>query len=186
MGLFNFSKKKESVQPVVNRNENFKNDNSPGLVFEKDSSRNLTDTVRPIDLLKGIDGIYAFLQADYESRGYNDALISPDESYRLDNIKLFNQDLIILIERSKIYYEDMLKELDFHIKSRERAGLIDLVDVLKTRKEVVTDHLNKVGQINADLENKTGIIQRITLSYQRGFMRGLSALTQMNLLNKEY
>ena len=37
---------------------------------------------------KGLDAIYVFLQYDYESRGYNDALTNPDDSYKSDNIKL--------------------------------------------------------------------------------------------------
>jgi hypothetical protein len=82
---------------------------------------------------KGLDAIYAFLQCDYESKGYNDALTNPDESYRNDNINLFRQDLQILIERTITWYETLLKETDFHISSRSRAGLIDLVEELRIR-----------------------------------------------------
>src|SRR5512133_810412 len=66
----------------------------------------------------GLDAIYAFLQSDYESKGYNDALTNSDESYKNDNIRLIRQDLIILIERTVNYYETMIKETDFHISTR--------------------------------------------------------------------
>ena len=79
-----------------------------------------------------------FFQDDYETRGYNDALTNPDESYKSDNIRLFNHDLLILIDRSSNYYDNFLKELDFHISSRSRAGLIDLVEELKIRKEIIS------------------------------------------------
>jgi hypothetical protein len=135
--------------------------------------------------LRGIEEIYFFLQQDYESRGYNDALTNPDESYRTDNLRLLNKDLAILIQKVSTYYEDLLKEIDFHILSRGRAGLVDLVETLKTRKELVEDHLRKVSQIRYDMENNEGMTNRIILSYQRGFMRGLSALTMADILKKE-
>ncbi len=133
----------------------------------------------------GIDSIYAFLQFDYETRGYNDALTSPDDSYRNDNINLLKQDLFILIDKSLTYYEGLLKEVDFHIGSRTRAGLIDLVEELKIRRDMVTDHLEKIRNMKTEAHSGNGIVQRITLSYQRGFMRGLSAITHSNVLNKK-
>ncbi|HLN54761.1 MAG TPA: hypothetical protein VK207_02145 [Bacteroidales bacterium] len=132
---------------------------------------------------KGIDSIYAFLQYDYESRGYSDALTNPDESYRSDNIRLIQHDLMILIDRTATYYETLLRETDFHISSRSRAGLIDLVEELKIRKEVTSDHLVKVKQIKEEALKGEGATQRIVLSYQRGFMRGLYAISQSKLFN---
>lgn len=132
---------------------------------------------------KGLDAIYAFLQFDYESRGYNDALSNPDESYKSDNIKLFKHDLMILIDKSSIYYEDLLKEVEFHISSRSRAGLIDLVEELKIRMQIVTDHREKIKVIREEAMNGTGATERIALSYQRGFMRGLSAISQSKVFN---
>ena len=132
----------------------------------------------------GLDAIYAFFQDDYESRGYNDALANPDDSYKSDNIKLFNHDLLILIDRSSNYYETMLKELDFHIGSRTRAGLIDLVEELKNRKEIIKDLLEKINLIKGDAVNGNGPSQRIGLSYQRGFMRGLSAISHSKMFNR--
>lgn len=132
----------------------------------------------------GLDAIYRFFQDDYESRGYNDALANPDESYKTDNIRLFKHDLLILIDRSLNYYESFIKELDFHIGSRTRAGLIDLVEELKIRKEIVTDLLGKIRLIKEEAASGEGPIQRIALSYQRGFMRGLSAISQSKMFNR--
>jgi hypothetical protein len=132
----------------------------------------------------GLDAIYSFLQDDFESRGYNDALTNPEEGYKNDNIRLLSHDLLILIDRSTNYYESFLKELDFHIGSRSRAGLIDLVEELKIRKDIIKDHLEKIGQIKADAASGSGSAQRIALSYQRGFMRGLSAISQSKIFKR--
>lgn len=132
---------------------------------------------------KGLDAIYGFLQYDYESRGYNDALTNPDDSYKSDNIKLMNHDLLILIDRSSSYYEDLLKEVEFHISSRNRAGLVDLVEELKTKLQIINDHLQKIKIIKEDAVKGEGSTQRIALSYQRGFMKGLSAISQSKVIN---
>lgn len=182
MGIFNLKKKKqpENISEITNGADALRSD--------------ITDLgAAPANLRSffsgngdgGITAIYNFLQADFESRGYNDALINPDDSNRADNINLLRQDLFLLIQKSATYYEGLLKETDFHIGSRGRAGLIDLVEELKTRKELVVDHLEKIKTIKSEAESGTGASQRITLSYQRGFMRGLSALTQSKVLNKK-
>jgi hypothetical protein len=49
----------------------------------------------------------------------------------------------------------------------------------------VDEHKIKVDQIQADIENENAMSHRIILSYQRGFMRGLSALSQSRVLNKK-
>lgn len=132
---------------------------------------------------KGLDAVYAFLQYDYESKGYNDALTNPDESYKADNIKLFHHDLMILLDRTAVYYDGLLKQLDFHMSSRSRAGLIDLVEELKIRKEQTLDHIARLKALKEEAVAGSGITQRIALSYQRGFMRGLSAISQSKLFN---
>ncbi|HEX2395548.1 MAG TPA: hypothetical protein VHI78_09380 [Bacteroidales bacterium] len=174
MGLFDFLKKKNNQDPALKPIE-----------VTADEGQAMTVETNHLPNGTGIDSIYAFLQYDYESRGYSDALTSPDDSYRNDNINLLKQDLFILIDKSLTYYEGMLREVDFHINSRSRAGLIDLVEELKTRRELVSDHLGKIRVMKEEAVNDTGAVQRITLSYQRGFMRGLSALTQSNVLNKK-
>ncbi len=171
MGLFNRLRKSHNGNPAVSGS-------TEGIPYKGQEL-----SLMPSGGIRGIDEIYAFLQFDYESRGYNDALTNPDESYKNDNIKLIQHDLMILIERTLTYYETMLRETDFHISSRGRAGLIDLVEELKIRKEVTADHLEKVKQIKTEALSGNGSSQRITLSYQRGFMRGLYAISQSKLFN---
>lgn len=178
MGLFGKSKKRNNGAPIGAGDQQ-------GLqkLSAPDYSNDQKISMFSSNGLKGLDAIYAFLQNDYETRGYNDALTNPDESYKNDNIRLTQHDLIILIERTLTYYETMLRETDFHIGSRSRAGLIDLVDELKIRKEITADHLEKVKQIKTEAHNGGNASQRIVLSYQRGFMRGLYAISQSKLFN---
>lgn len=184
MGLFSFFKR-DRVSPNATLNGDEQPEIPKDIFVDESEPQESSAQFHTNGFPKGVEALYAFLQADYESRGYNDALVNPDESYKSDNISLMKHDLQILIQRANTYYEDLIKELDFHINSRSRAGLIDLVEALKFRKEMVVEHMAKVGAIERELETNQGMSRRIILSYQRGFMRGLSALTQSNVLNKE-
>ncbi len=133
----------------------------------------------------GLDLIYEFLQVDYESKGFNDALTNPDLSYRDDNINLIKMDLAILIQKVDTYYNEIVQQLEFHIDSRKRAGLIDLVEELNSRKNITLQNIAKLNEIKSDIEVGDGITKRVVYSYQRGFLRGLAALSQSSILNRK-
>lgn len=135
---------------------------------------------------KGILAIYHYLEGDFETKGFNDAMISPDESYKRENIQLIKYDLEIIIQKVRIYHDSLLKDLDFHILSRSRAGLVDLVEELKSRKTDLIEHIQKVNEIDADLKSNSGYCERAILSYQRGFTKGMASITQASLLTKSF
>lgn len=132
-----------------------------------------------------LDEIYKYLRIDFESRGYEDALSNPDISYRDMNKKLIVSNLKVLFKQVKQIYIDSLKTTDFHIKSREQAGLIDIVELLRNRKETLENHLAEINKMEIDLENEVDYMIGMLLSYERGFLRGLAALSLESLkLNK--
>lgn len=180
MGLFSFFRKKSKIENAADVQE---------TIVPKDLFIDESDPVRVAmgnagDGMKGIEAVYSFLQADYEGRGYNDALTNPDDSYKADNLTLLRQDLVIIIQRAETWYESNLRELDFHIETRGRAGLIDIVEELKMRRELVLGYLEKLGRIRTDAMNRDGLTERISLSYRRGFTRGLAAITQSRVLSQ--
>lgn len=134
----------------------------------------------------GIHRIYAYLQQDFETKGYQDALVSPDEGYKNDNIRLIKYDLEILIHQVKTYHDSLMKDLEFHIHSRERAGLIDLVDELRIKQTDLQDHIEKVRGFDQELKQDVGLYERAILAYKRGFMKGMASITQAYLLNKKF
>lgn len=135
---------------------------------------------------KGILAIYHYLEGDFERRGFDDAMISPDESYKKENIRLIKYDLEIIIQKVRIYHDSLLKEIEFHIASRSRAGLVDLVEELQSRKTDLLEHIQKVNEIEVSLKSNEGYCERAILSYQRGFMKGMASITQASLLSKTF
>lgn len=177
MGLFDFFK--QNGKAVMHDEPATMVQEIPKNIFIEEAEHVEVDSNK----VNGIESVYTFLLEDFEVRGYNDALTNPDDSYKLDNLKLLAQDLDILIQKVETFYQDRMKVLNFHIGSRSRAGLVDLVEELKTHKEMLIDHMNKLEVIKQANNNKSGATQRIALSYQRGFMRGLSTITQSKIFN---
>jgi hypothetical protein len=179
MGLFNFYKKNENQLDIVSSKER-----NNGLFTE---GKNSFEQIRynPKTDVKGIEAIYAFLQADYESQGYNDALVSMNENYEADNIKQIMLELRILIQQVRTYYEDIIQELEFLIASRGRSSNNETLEEYKYQKAMIYEHITKVEEIRKEMYNKESFVQRIILSYQRGFKRGLSTLTQSDMVNKK-
>jgi hypothetical protein len=190
MGLFNFFK---SNQPqittptngtVTNGTEtNRETPEIPRDLFIEDREPQQQPTMLNSNgEANGIEVVYAFLQADYEPRGYSDALTNADDSNKADAIKLIKHDLHILIQRVNNYYSKKIQDYDFHIASRGRAGLVDLVEELKSEKEKAEKDIAELNVIASQIASGTGMVERIIISYQKGFMRALSAITQSKIL----
>lgn len=119
--------------------------------------------------------VYEFLSKDYQQQGYDDALIHPDTSYKVEKIREIQGDLDIVIRKSKTFYEDAIKELNFLISSRNRMGMVDVVDELKMRKEKAEDHYKKVLEIQQEAIEQ-GESHRLIISYNRGFQNGMATI----------
>lgn len=169
MGLFNFFNKNE-ITDVIEEN------NGPTEEQFIDNTEPLTE--ESVKLIYDLNEIYDYGSVDFENRGYNDALTNPDTSYKNDNLDLLLMDLDIIIQRAKNYYNNLLKDIGFHIQSRKDAGLIDTVNQLETEKEKTIDSLTLVEVIQKEFKDGIGLNKRIQFSYSRGFNRGLASISQ--------
>ncbi|GAA4511693.1 hypothetical protein GCM10023173_04740 [Sphingobacterium thermophilum] len=182
MKLFNWFKGNKDSDSI---DANSKQDNDlPEIkkeVFIEDRDPSTTTFQIEFGTKLPIDLIYAFLKEDYEQKGYNDAIISPDKSYKEKNLSIIKSNIEIKFKQVTLKYEDMLRNVDFHIKSRSEAGLTDLVELLKSKKQTYENHLEEINKMKSDLERKEPYIMGIFDSYEVGFSRGLASLSLDNL-----
>lgn len=132
-----------------------------------------------------IDIIYGSLRTNHEQRGYNDAMCSPDISYKELNLNLIKNDLIVKIRQVKLNYKKGLSDIDFHIESRSQAGLVDTVNELEKQKEIFLEHLELLNKMETDYQNNESYMIGSLLSYERGFMRGLAAKSMEMIESKK-
>ncbi len=124
-----------------------------------------------------IDIIYSYLKEDYQSKAYNDAITNPDKSYKEANIAIIRSELEVKFKQVMLKYDDMLREIDFHIQSRSQAGLTDVVEHLRSRQLTYTIHIEEIKKMRDDLEKGELYMIGIFKSYEVGFTRGLASLS---------
>jgi hypothetical protein len=181
MGLFNFwrSKNNEAEKPD---GEPF--DIPEDVVVEKEPPGRQQPVEESKEKTSFIDKLYEFLAVNYRERGYDDALVNPDISHLTQNLENLRRELFRTITMVKRNYEDYVRKLEFHIESRRRSGLIDIVDELLMHKNVALDDMKIVLKIEEEAQHKTGDGEGIFLSYELGFKNGLAAITHHEILRK--
>jgi len=188
MGLFSFFNRKNGH---ANANSNLGIDlpDIPESVFiEKDPQKNEKQEEgngTPVGNI-GINVLFHFLEKNYQSQGYDDALVNPDTTHLQQNIDALNNDLERVIVKVKTFYQDFIRETNFHIVSRSRSGLIETVEELTVKKETAEQHIRQVLEIEERAKNNDGPGQSIIISYTRGFKNGLAAISHHSILRKNF
>ncbi|MBB1286928.1 hypothetical protein HRH25_21275 [Flavisolibacter sp. BT320] len=191
MGLFSFFNRKNghangtdvlnpsTAQPLPEIPE--------GVFIEKDKPADTRqDEKNGTAAENGINVLFQFLERNHEGKGYDDALVNPDTTHLEQNIEALKNDLERTIRKVKTFYEDFIREIDFHISSRSRSGMIDTVGELTVKKETAENHIKQVIEIEEQARNNQGLGQGIILSYTRGFRNGLAAISHHSILRKNF
>ena len=103
MGLFSFFNRKNGHTKSFNEADL---SNSENLPADKTSNTEKTDA-SPTE--NGINLLFHFLEKNYEKKGYDDALINPDNTHLEHNIAALKNDLERTIRKVKTFYEDFLR-----------------------------------------------------------------------------
>jgi hypothetical protein len=135
---------------------------------------------------QGINLLFQFLEKNFEKKGYDDALINPDSTHLDQNIAALKNELERTIRKVKTFYEDFVREINFHISSRTRSGMIDTVEELNAKKETAESHIRQVLEIEQEASESKGVAQGIVLSYTRGFRNGLAAISHHSIMNRNF
>jgi hypothetical protein len=187
MGLFSFFNKKNVQSNGIDSSRNLPE--IPEDVFlenQKPSDTYSGDNNGLPNANNGINLLFQFLEKNYESKGYDDALVNPDNTHLDENVKALKNDLERTFRKVKTFYIDFIKEIDFHIASRSRTGMVDTVEELTVRKEIAESHIKQVLEIEQEAANNKGVGQGIVLSYTRGFRNGLAAISHHSILRKNF
>jgi len=130
--------------------------------------------------------LYAFLDRNHEAKGYDDALLNPDTSHMDQNLSALKNELVRTIGKVKTFYEDFIRETDFHILSRGRSGMVDIVEELEMKKQIALGHMERVTTIAEDTVREEGECKGILISYARGFKNGLAAISHHHILTRRF
>lgn len=170
MSIFSFFKKKQALPEI-----------SEELFTLKD---NLSDLPTYQEYQATLAGVYKYLRSDFENKGFSDCLVNSERTYMNENINIILKDLLILIDESIQNLKDELKQIDFHISTREDEGLTNLVKELKVKRETVETHMTKLEEFQVDAQERKGSCEKVMKSYQRGFQRGYVSISSSKILGQ--
>jgi hypothetical protein len=139
----------------------------------------------PLQETNNLAVLYLYLGQNLEKRGYEDALMNPDTSAMQEQIQYTRNELNLLISKVNNYYAGFMRQIDFHIDTRKRNGMVETVDELITHKATIADEMKIVASIEESARSGTGITENLFLSYRRGFTNGFAAITYNTILSRK-
>lgn len=186
--MFDFFRKKRqeeiSSSPIFSVEQRVNPIDIPEQIFIENETPIKDQDSRVIKVENNIELLFDFLDKNHEQKGYDDSLMNPDVKHLEQNLEALRNQLERTIRRVKTFYEDFIKEIDFHIDSRARSGMVDVVDELKMKKSIAESHIQKVLSIENEAKANRGDSQGMIISYTRGFMNGLSAISHHSILKR--
>lgn len=139
------------------------------------------ETIAPVT---NLDALYTYLGKNLEKAGYDDSLMNPDSSHMEEQLRFIKNELALLISQVKNYYSGHLREVDYHIETRRRSGMVETVDELLAHKANTEEKMQLVLQIENEARDGKGLTENLILSYKKGFRNGFAAITAATILNK--
>jgi len=188
MGLFSFLNRNNGVtvtQPISVNPEETPVAIPESKFVEHETILSNTQAEEP-QIDNNINLLFGFMDRNHEAKGYDDALINSDSSHLAQNLEALKNELERTINKVKTFYEDFIQEIDYHIASRSRSGMVDIVEELEMKKNIALSHMQKISEIENSTNNNTGDCKGILISYTRGFKNGLAAISHHTILQKRF
>lgn len=193
MGLFTFFNRKgikandkSIITPITEQEDLLEIPENVFLEKEKPENNEGYERNSSTPTENGINLLFQFLEKNHEGKGYDDALINPDNTHLEQNIEALKNDLERTIKKLKIFYEDFIREINFHIATRKRSGMVDTVEELTVKRETAENHIKQITEIENDAKNNKGVGQGVIISYSRGFRNGLAAISHHSIMKKSF
>lgn len=153
--------------------------------YEKPKTKPRMEPIEQTQDVNNLETLYRYLEQNHESKGYEDALMNPDTSYMQEQIQYLQNELNLIISRVTTYYRNYMRQIDFHIETRKRNEMVEMVDELLAHKASIEDEMKIVSSIQEDAKNSNGITQNVCLSYKRGFKNGFAAITYNTIFSRK-
>ena len=121
-----------------------------------------------------IDVIYGYLHKNYESKGFDDAMLKGDLAFRDMNMNLIKNKILMVFREINLNYDVMRQDLQTRIDNCNAAGLLTTVSELEKTMSTINAHKEELKQLEADFRNNANEASIPLQSYDCGFLRGIA------------
>lgn len=123
-----------------------------------------------------IDVIYGYLHKNYESKGFDDAMLKGDLAFRDLNMSLIKNKILMVFREINLNYDVMKQDLQTCIDNCNAAGLLTTVSELEKTMSTINAHKEELKQLEADFRNNANEASIPLQSYDCGFLRGIASI----------
>ena len=123
-----------------------------------------------------IDVIYGYLHKNYESKGFDDAMLKGDLAFRDLNMSLIKNKILMAFREINLNYDVMKQDLQTRIDNCNAAGLLTTVSELEKTMSTINAHKEELKQLEADFRNNANEASIPLQSYDCGFLRGIASI----------
>lgn len=123
-----------------------------------------------------IDIIYGYLHKNYESKGYDDAMLNSNLTFRDMNMNIIRHKILMVFREINLNYDAMRQDLDTRIETCNAAGLLTTAADLNKQMAVIKAHKEELSQLENDFRNNANEASVPLMSYECGFLRGISTI----------
>lgn len=186
MSIFNFwNKKKENSSamittlPVMNPSmsaaeEVETNQEAPGATTEKKTLTVSYATGWPIDV------IYGYLHKNNEDKGFNDAMVKSDLTFRDMNMNIIRNRILMVFREINLNYDVMKRDLEIRMDTCSATGLLSTVSELEKTMSTIKAHKAELKELEEDFRNNEKEASIPLQSYECGFLRGIATIALGN------
>lgn len=182
MALFNFfkSKKVANIAPSSQALELLPVADIQNQDVDAETTTPFPSTSAPLTVSYAtgwpIDLIYGYLHKNYEEKGYSDAMLNSNLTFRDMNMSIIRNKILMIFREVNLKYSAMKRDLDTRIETCNAAGLLTTVAELEKQLSVIISHTNELARLEEDFRNNANEASVPLMSYECGFLRGVSAI----------
>ena len=182
MSFFNLFRKEKAIQSTsVIANDVKEPEASIGddsIASDNNESDNSSSNHLTVTYATGwpIDVIYGNLHKNYEERGYEDAMINNNLSFRDMNIAIIRNRILMIFREVNLKYDALRGDMETRISTCNAAGLMTTVAELEIQLSIINSHKEELRQLELDFRNNGNEASVPITSYECGFLRGISTI----------
>lgn len=123
-----------------------------------------------------IDVIYGYLHKNYEEKGFNDAMVKSDLTFKEINMNIIRNKILMVFREINLNYDVMRKDLETKIETCTTAGLLTTLSELDKQIAIINAHKAELAQLEQDFRNNANEASVPLQSYDCGFLRGIATI----------
>ena len=183
MNIFSFlNKKNESANAAITMLPVLENENrtDESVNTTEGETGNDTPEKKPLTVSYAtgwpIDIIYGYLHKNYEEKGFNDAMVKSDLTFRDMNKGIIRNKILMIFNEINLNYDVMKRDIETRMETCSAAGLLTTLSDLEKQMAIINTHKAELDRLEEDFRNNANEASVPLQSYECGFLRGIATI----------